>query len=82
MEEQKILKKLEQNRNNARLMQKVKEADKKQQEIKKGSYTIVKIALLIYILIVGLCVCNTLKNKGIQGCMENGYEYVYCVEHS
>ena len=45
----------------------------------------VKVLLkIIYILLIIFLfhACFKLKERGIKGCMENGYSYEYCVEHS
>lgn len=50
--------------------------------LKKILPTIAGLILLITILVLLLILNFKLKNHGIQGCLENGYSYAYCIEHS
>lgn len=74
--------KLKQNRKNALLKEATKRNYKKQQKIKKICIGIAIGLAIAYFIGLILLFEIKLKQKGIQGCMENGYSYNYCVEHS
>lgn len=74
--------KLEQNRKNALLKEATKNNYKKQQKIKKLCIGIAIGLIIAYFIGLALMFEIKLKKQGIQGCMENGYSYSYCIEHS
>lgn len=81
--------KLEENRRNQLLKDRnrlLKYATKKNYEKQEKIVGIVKktiaILLLTMLMIWGLYLGQSLKQKGIKGCMENGYSESYCIQHS
>lgn len=74
--------KLEQNRKNALLKEATRNNYKKQRDLKEICILCTIGLVLILIMTWVLHVSIDLKQKGIKGCMENGYSYEYCIEHS
>lgn len=74
--------KLEQNRKNALLKDATNKNYEQQKDLARTCmFAIIGLALILVMAWV-LHITNDLKQKGIQGCMENGYSYSYCIEHS
>ena len=71
-----------QNQINGRRIREIKTNKKEQKRIERVSKQIIVGCLLGIALLWILYASATLKNKGIQGCMSNGYSYNYCIEHS
>ena len=74
--------KLEQNRKNALLKEATRKNYKEQKDLKETCmFAIIGLALILIMAWV-LHISIDLKQKGIQGCMENGYSESYCIQHS
>ncbi len=74
--------KMEQNRKNQLLKDEVKKLEKKQLFVKNVCIEIV-ILLISALIVIWLYHFNSqIRTEAIKGCMENGYSYTYCVEHS
>ncbi len=63
-----------------------REKIKKRKRIIKSLLKLIKSILptvIVLILFITLVIFNyKLKQRGIQGCLENGYSYEYCIVHS
>ena len=59
-------------------------AIKKEQKMKQKKLFVelTAAAVVIIMMVLLISACMNLKQKGIQGCLENGYSYGYCLEHS
>lgn len=74
--------KMEQNRKNQLLKDETRKLEKKQLFVKNVCIEIVFI-LILALMIIWACHFNSqIRTEAIKGCMENGYSYTYCVEHS
>lgn len=74
--------KLEQNRRNTLLKDATKVNKRKLKQLNDVCiYSMIALALILIMAWV-LHITFDLKNEGIKGCMENGYSYSYCIEHS
>jgi len=71
--------KLEQNKINKLLQQKTRK-NYKSYEYNIKRILISLMAVLIFIL--NLWLLGTISEKGVKGCMENGYSESYCIQHS
>ena len=74
--------KLEQNRKNQLLKDESRKEKRKQELLNTLCINIVIWLILILVVIWGIVIAGELQREGIRGCMENGYTYDYCVEHS
>ena len=74
--------KLEQSRHHELLKDGIREEKRKQQLLTIVCVNIVVWLTLILALIWIAAIGGAVQRIGIRGCMENGYSYDYCVEHS
>lgn len=74
--------KLEENRRNTLLKDETRRNNKKLIVIRNISTYIVLILILFLTFTWLLNINFGLKQKGIKGCIENGYSETYCIQHS
>ena len=74
--------KLEQNRKNELMKDEIKKDKAKQIKLRNVCTEIIFIGLLTLIIMWAAYLNSKIQNEAIEGCLENGYSYTYCVEHS
>lgn len=63
----------------SRIKELKKEKQRKNKKIIQCSILIILNLILVFMIIISL---SKLTEKGINGCLENGYSYSYCISHS
>ena len=64
-------------KNKARALKKAKE-----QKIKELLVRTITVSVAVILLVILIGVNNKLTSKGLNGCLENGYSYDYCINHN